>query len=318
MAEKVTGGVILLLLLVIAVGIYVKGQHFDPELFSPTVSELKQEKEEKVSSLIDTNLSQKWKTMGDVEFYSADNLYEKINGKAEQYHDYNVVGLQTVTFVEKDGNRFADLYVYDMGKPINAFGIFSAIRSPGENPVDLGQDGYKSDGYFFWKGKYYVQVVLSDSGEDIENFALKLAKDVASKIDKLPLEIWVSDKFPEENLVPNSIQYFKKEALNLSFLNDVYVSIYEKDGTEIKAFLSKRNDQQEAEKIFESYREYLSKYGNLVEEDETKSANIIVGEMFGYYDVVFKKDNIIGGTNSVENRQYAEEISKKLLSSLSN
>lgn len=317
MVERTVGVGILLLLLIIGIVIYVKGQHYDPNIFSPDISKFKQDTGTSADSLIDTNLSRNWKPMGEVEFYNADNLYEKINGKAEQYLDYDVVGLQTVTFIDKDGNRFVDLYVYDMGKPLNAFGIFSAIRYPDEPSIDLGQGGYKSDGYFFWKGKYYTQVVLSDFDEEIEKFASKLARDIESKQEELPVEIWGLDKFPEEDLMPNSIQYFKKEGLNLSFLNDVYVAIYEKEGTEVKAFLSRREDESETDEIFEEYRNYLSKYGTVVKETEAESASIIVGEVMGYYDVVFKKGNIIGGTNAMDKRKDAEKVSQKLLLSLS-
>ena len=342
--ERIIGVMLLLLLLIIAIGIYIKGQHYDPNIFSPDISKYQQppsgptpalpkrkgdptrrEAVSNVPGLIDTDLSQDWKPMGEVEFYNADNLYEKINGKAEQYLEYDVVGLQTVTFINEDGKRFVDLYVYDMGEPLNAFGIFSALRYPDEPSIDLGQGGYKSDAYFFWKGKYYTQIILSDSGEEIEKFALNLARNIESKQKELPVEIWGIDKFPKKELLPNSIHYLKKEGLNLSFLNDVYAATYlpvrtqtgEKEGIEITAFLSRRKDESETNQIFEEYRNYLSKYGTLVDEKETKSESIIVGEMFGYYDVVFKKGNIIGGTNSVENREYAEEISQYLLSSLS-
>jgi len=297
--ERTIGIVFLLLLLIIAIGVYVKGRYYDPTIFSLDI------------------LSQDWKPMGEVEFYNADNLYEKIDGKAEQYLDYDVVGLQTATFVHKDGKRFVDLYVYDMGEPLNAFGVFSAIRYPDEPPIDLGQGGYKSDGYFFWKGKYYTQIILSDPGEETEKFALNLVRNIESKQQELPVEIWGLNKFPKKELLPNSIQYFKKEALNLSFLNDVYAAIYLKKETEITAFLSRRKDESEANQIFEEYRNYLIKYGALIDESEAESESIIVGELMGYYDVVFKKGNIIGGTNAVENREDAEEVSQDLLSSLS-
>jgi len=314
--EKVIGVALLLILPIIGIGIYVKGQHYDPTLFSPDISKYQQGTGSNAPSLIDTNLSQDWKPMVKVEFYNPDNLYEKINGKAEQYLDYDVVGLQTVTFVNKDGKRFVDLYVYDMGEPLNAFGIFSAIRYPDEPVVDLGQGGYKSDGYFFWKGRYYTQITLSDTGEDIDGFALKLAKDIESKQEELPAEIWGSDKFPSKELIPNSIQYIKRKGLNLSFLNDVYTAIYEKEGNEITAFLTRKKDESEANRIFLKYQNHLNKYGTII--DETESESIIVGDVMGYYDVIFQKGEIVGGVNAVDNRKIAEEVSQELLSSLSN
>lgn len=314
--EKAVGVGLLFLLLIIAISIYVKGQHYDPTIFSPDVSKYQRNTGGNTPDLIDTNLSKDWKPMSEVEFYNVDNLYEKINGKAEQYLDYDVVGLQTVTFINQDGKKFVDLYVYDMGEPINAFGIFSALRYPDELSIDLGQGGYRSDGYFFWKGRYYTQISLSDLGEDLDRFALKLARSIESQQEELPVELWGLDKFPEKNLMPNSIQYLKKQGLNLSFLDDVYTATYEKEGIEITAFLTKKKDELKAGGIFESYRNHFSKYGTIVDEIETESGTIIVGEVMGYYDVVFQKGDIVGGTNAVEERNTAEDVSRELLSSL--
>jgi len=314
--ERTVGIFLLLIILFIAVGIYVKGQHYDPNIFAPDISKYREDNAS--SGLIDTNLSPNWKPMSKVEFYNADNLYEKINGKAEQYHDYDVGGLETATFISKDEKQFVDIYIYDMGEPLNAFGIFSAIRYPDEPAIDLGQGGYKSDGYFFWKGKYYNQIILSDRNEEIEKFALKLAQDIESKQKRMPVNIWGLGKFPEKDLIQNSIEYLKKNALNLSFLNDVYVATYDKNGREVTAFLTKRKDKSEADKVFEEYRNYLSNYGSIVDTIETEYGSIVVGDVMGYFDAIFQKDNIIGGTNAVDNRQNAQEISKKLLSSLSN
>lgn len=119
-----------------------------------------------------------WAASGPVQRFRPDNLYEKIDGRAEQYLHYDVAGLETVSYADrKDPTRFLDAFVYDMGKPANAFGIYSVERPQGAKPVPLGEQGYRADAScFFTRGRYYVQVVASGRGRAFEEASLKLAR----------------------------------------------------------------------------------------------------------------------------------------------
>ena len=61
-------------------------------------------------------------------FYEPDNLYEYIDGGADVFLLYDFQRLLHQNFKAGKGEITAD--IYDMGKAENAFGIYSAERSP--------------------------------------------------------------------------------------------------------------------------------------------------------------------------------------------
>lgn len=121
-----------------------------------------------------------WARSGAIQHFTAANLFEKINGRAEEYLQFGVVALDTVTYTDRrEEGRFLDAFVYDMGKPANAFGIFSMERGRGAQPVALGEKGYRAGAScFFIRGRHYVQVVASDKGALLEEAGLKLARQL--------------------------------------------------------------------------------------------------------------------------------------------
>ena len=65
-----------------------------------------------------------------VERYTEANLYEKINGRSELFHSYDVTGMTFVTFSKADDPaKFIDVFLYDMTTPLGAFGVYSVERS---------------------------------------------------------------------------------------------------------------------------------------------------------------------------------------------
>ena len=60
-----------------------------------------------------------------VERYTEANLYEKINGRSELFHSYDVTGMTFVTFSKADDpSKFIDVFLYDMTTPLGAFGVY--------------------------------------------------------------------------------------------------------------------------------------------------------------------------------------------------
>jgi hypothetical protein len=77
----------------------------------------------------------------DVKQFTPENLYEQINGCASFFLAYDMIRMTYVSFVNSDETtQFINLSIYNMGTPNNAFGVFSAERSQGESPLELGRD----------------------------------------------------------------------------------------------------------------------------------------------------------------------------------
>lgn len=79
-----------------------------------------------------------WSTIGDVETYGADELWELIDGAADQYLAYGFELLERHGFTA--GDTAVTIDIYDMGSPLNAFGIFATERSENDERLDIGAE----------------------------------------------------------------------------------------------------------------------------------------------------------------------------------
>ena len=83
------------------------------------------------------------KPMSDTEFYTSDNLYEKIDGRAPAYQGFNFQQLRCRSFgVNAAPGSFVDVYEYRFDSPVDAFGMFAMERDPKGKPLDFVADGY--------------------------------------------------------------------------------------------------------------------------------------------------------------------------------
>ena len=80
--------------------------------------------------------------MSPTETYVPDTLYEKINGRAPAYMEYNFQELISRSYViDSIPGEFLDVYLFRMDSPLNAFGIFSAERDDTGTQLAFVSDG---------------------------------------------------------------------------------------------------------------------------------------------------------------------------------
>jgi len=256
--------------------------------------------------------------MGNVSQFTAATLFEKIDGRAEQYLDYKFQGLTCVSLVnEQDKSQFIDIYVFDMGKPAQAFGVFSVERSEGLPTVALGREGYRAEAsYFFWKGRYYVQVLASNKGTKLAQVGLNVAGTLEKRLKDDGEPIWGLTALPETDRIPGTVQYFMTDAMSLDFMKDTYVAQYRKGGAKVMAFVSKQPSPDAAAKTLTSYEAYLTKFGKVIGKQETDIYTSVTGDMGGTFDVVFRKGRLIGGVSMVESQSIAEKAAMDLMAFL--
>ncbi|MCX7011733.1 MAG: hypothetical protein NTW86_04065, partial [Candidatus Sumerlaeota bacterium] len=205
-----------------------------------------------------------WAPRGKPEQFTADTLYEKIDGRADVYQKFDVQRLDFVSFANAaNPDQFVDLYVYDMGEPRNAFGIYAAERTPGAPAVALGREGYEAGGsLYFWKGPYY-NLILPSSPSDSSPAAaaerVAQAADALEADDLSPLPF--ADLLPADGRVADSLAYLKKDALSQSFLDEVVSAQYALGtGAPLLAFVRECKSAEEAASLLKQYQEYLDKY----------------------------------------------------------
>jgi hypothetical protein len=214
---------------------------------------------------------------GETASYDAANVFEKINGKADIYHEYDFRELRFAGYSDpKDPSRYVDVYVYDMDRPRNAFGIYRAQRSGAERPIPGGEEACASGASAFARtGRYYVEFI--GSGGDAAAEVGALVGPVIEALGDGGGPAAVPDWFPAEGR--GTVRYVLKNALGIGALGDAFIANY---GEEVKAIVATCQDEAAAEAAIVSAVDDFELYGtpNLLVRFESRVVGI-VGESDG-------------------------------------
>ncbi len=156
-------------------------------------------------------------------FYKPDSLYQYIDGGADVYLLYDFQVLLHQDF--KNGSSELTADIYDMRNPEDAFGIYSAERSPSYKFATIGIEGYRSKGILnFVQDRYYVKLAGSGAGVDplLDQFARTISQRIGGR-RTLPTLL---RSFPQDHRVQHSEQYIRKDPLGHPFLAPAYVATY--------------------------------------------------------------------------------------------
>jgi len=147
-----------------------------------------------------------WKKQED-QVYNKETLYEYINGGAELYISY---GFKEVLSRKYSKPNQPDILVeiFDMGSSTNAYGIFSHSRE--EIDTTFGQGSQYTFGLMlFWKDQYLISILASPETEESKQAVFTLAQTIE---DAIPDEGQIPEiikLLPQENLILESIRYFR-------------------------------------------------------------------------------------------------------------
>ncbi|MFC1543425.1 DUF6599 family protein [Candidatus Neomarinimicrobiota bacterium] len=248
-----------------------------------------------------------WEIYDKVMQFTAENLYEQIDGRAEYYIAYDVIGLTFASFDKSTDNSLSiNLSIYDMGTPTKAFGVFSGERSIGAPRLKLGRDAYRSGAnYYIWRGQYYVQIITVDTLDILKQVGLDMAEKLTAVLQDSGEPVWGLTVLPEANRVPQSIQYFLVDAMGLDFMRNTYMAQYTKGDVVVTAFLSQRDSPEIAGATVAKYVEYANKYGEGVKSLTVNGVELVSCDMNGSYDAIFQKGNLVVGVSMVEEQSLA-------------
>lgn len=244
---------------------------------------------------------------GEVEDFNAENLYEKINGRAEAYISYGFQSLQTLSLTKSDDeNEFIDIFVFDHGSPLNAFGIYASERPPDPTLVQLGREGYDSSGsLFFWKGTKYVQVIPSSENEPTKAVAMEMTRGVETSIADDGSLLEGLDLLPEAGRVAQTEQFILKNALSQEFLDDTYTAMYDAgDGGRLRTFVTKRSSTAEASSLIKQYAQYLAKYAKPLDL-KLEGVETASGDLAGTFELVFTEGDFFAGVTEAPSAKAA-------------
>lgn len=209
-----------------------------------------------VQLLPPSDVAPDWKWLEPPTSYTPDDLFEYINGNADLYLAYDFVELVSVEFVNEDLALVID--IYNMGNPLNAFGIYSTYRSPESDYAEIGSEAMVSDYYIrFLQDKYVVDLNLNDTTPDLSKFARKMAQEISRRIGGKTQFPEILQYLPPENLVDKSPKYISEGLLGYRFLPKGLEAQYQIADFRVKAFIALMSDSSATETAFVALQEKL-------------------------------------------------------------
>ena len=202
------------------------------------------------------------KPMSDTEFYTADSLFEKIDGRAPAYQNYNVQQLRCRSFaVTAAAGSYVDLYEYRFDNPVDAFGMFSLERDPKGQPLEFAPDGYSGEmGYFFRQGAVYVQIIASDEKPATLALAKAIALDRAKELPADDTGLAGRRKLPAEGMIADSVSFVPENAQGQAALKQVFQARYKFNGAEVPFFVMV-SSPEEAAGAWKSFEDFCGRFG---------------------------------------------------------
>ena len=180
-------------------------------------------------SVANCSLVPGWQQAGALRHFTADNLYEYMDGNSESYLAYGFTEMEGVTC--KSGENTLVIDISEMVDADAAYGIFSANRDPGHPIEKIGIGGQvMARRGTFAKGNYYVEISATpdiDHTPALCDFTAALEKLLEGSTTLPEALAW----FPPENLV--NARLIPQSVLGIRLLKRGYVAQYDQG----KAFL---------------------------------------------------------------------------------
>jgi hypothetical protein len=292
--------VILFVLVIIFIAVLIKQKHYyvpisqTPQKSVPQI----QPASPKTQSWLGGQLfGTDFKPANKIETYNADNLYEKIDGKADLYLQNDFSSLQCRRYNSNTSQQdWAEVYVYDMAKAKNAFAVYSGQMRSRKQLLGWTQFGYKtSDSIYTAAGNFYFEIILSSDSNGLLLTAESAAKQLVDLALKEPFESFAIHFFPADNLVSNSFKLIRKDGFGCADMENIFSAAYSVNGNSLTAFIADTNDSSSAQVLLEKYHTFLIENGGMELPHNIDMSGSKAVELFGTTDILFRYKNFFAG-----------------------
>lgn len=148
-----------------------------------------------------------WRAAGPDREYDGQTLFQYIDGGAEVYRAYGMRRCLARRY-ERTGEPALLLDLFDMGRPADAFGVFTHDLD-GE-PAGIGQDSRFRPGWLtFWQGRFYVSITAEGETSAAEAAVRSLGRQVADVLPREGGRPELVALLPADGLVRGRVRYFR-------------------------------------------------------------------------------------------------------------
>ena len=201
-----------------------------------------------------------------------------------------------------------------MESPAHAFGIYAAERSPEEEPIDIGVQGYMGpDVLNFYKGPYYVKMISFAPSENAGASLLEMGRFIADEIPGEFTEPEIFQYLPAEDRVKRSERYIPTNFLAQGYLEDGYRCDYASDQGRYQMFLVPLESDAAAVAVLKKYQIFLESqdYAIMQQADD----DVVIAEKEQYI-IAFSCRSYFGGVLNIESQKQGEAVIRTLIGNL--
>jgi hypothetical protein len=255
--------------------------------------------------------------MSAAEEFSPATLSDKIDGKAEVYLSAGIAGMrcQRVALASAP-QTWIEMFVFDMGKPANAFSVFSSQKRADVADLSLGDYAYRAGNELsFVHGQFYVELVATDESPATIDAAMAAARAyIAATAVAAHADVSTDEAlFPREGLVAGSVTLLSTDVFGFDGLKDVFVAQYREGADEFTLFVARRAGARDAAAAAASLVNFFVKDCGGKEIGRMPSpAGAVLVDSGGSFEGVFVTGAFLAGVHQAPSRESAERWVKRL------
>ncbi len=199
--------------------------------------------------------------------YDRETIFDYINGAGEVYRSYAFERVVVARYQSPEGLGIA-VELFDMGKPDDAYGVFSYAREQEEAGIGSGFERRGSI-LCFWQDRYYVCAAAEHRDPDPGPLLEEMAKGVARHLPAAGERPALVDLLPVDGLIPLSERFFhnhqtlnyhyylvRENVLNLSSGTDAVLGRY-RPGSSI-LLIVEYGAEEAATEALASFRHFIA------------------------------------------------------------
>jgi hypothetical protein len=314
-AEVRWGLAVLVVLATVGVWIGWRGQNPDPTLFASSdpsaAMELPGADKTTAASRgpLPEGLAPDGWTEGEVSSFDAQNLYVKINGRADYFLSY---GFEQLTFLtlragDADDAPVIDIECYDLRTAANALGAFAGERKDGAPESSGGGLAHlSSNALFVARDRYYIRAIGSDDSAAIKSALGELRETLEAAIGGGDRP-WAYELLEGGLQIPvDSIRYTAENAFSFEFAGDFYSALAEGD---LQLFVSVRAEEAAAAELAGELREGFASLGK-------KKGEWIVDKFLGTVSTAAAEGRFVIGVRGAPDRAAGDAWLSRLRAAL--
>lgn len=252
------------------------------------------------------------------ERFSAETLFEIINGDADLYLKAGFVQLDTRRYrLKADPRQWLDLLAYQMDDHRSAFAVYSLRRGPEAVAYRVAHFAHHdAKGLFFVHGPYYVEILAAQKSAPLFAARGELAEAFIAAHPVRAETIRELGRFPSENLVAGSMTLHPSGAFGFEGFRNLFAARYRLGDQETTAFFQPCQSSEAAIRLVADYRAFLEAYGGVAVplRDVLRNGHLV--RMEDTWTLIFPQGPSLGGVLEAATPAQAEGLARQLAARL--